>query len=201
MFSQRNEEKYILQFFKNLQGLPQGRFLDIGAYDGKTFSNTHQLALQGWGGVCVEASPSLYQSLHNLYDSNPKIQIVEIGIGMKRGILPFYDFYGDAIGTFDKKHALLWEKKGSCEYEVIPVSVITVKDLLEQVGYDFDFLNLDIEGWSFQVLKLFPFNKFPKLKMICVEFDGKENEVVTFLKTYGYTHLYTSAENVIMVKL
>lgn len=40
MFSQNQEEKYTLEYFKNFKG----RFLDIGAADGVGLSNTRALA-------------------------------------------------------------------------------------------------------------------------------------------------------------
>ena len=39
MYSQNQEEKYILKHFKD----KQGTFLDLGAYDGKELSNTRAL--------------------------------------------------------------------------------------------------------------------------------------------------------------
>ena len=153
MYSQRNEETYILRYFEK----QMGRFLDIGAFDGKTFSNTRQLALNGWGGVCVEPCPSVIGALESLYKDNKKIKIIKKGIGKEKGVLPFYDFYGDAIGTFDKKHALLWEKKAKRKWIELQVPVIAVNDLFEQVGFNFDFINIDTEGWSLEILKLIPF--------------------------------------------
>jgi len=52
MHSQNDEERHILDAFR---GRPEGNFLDIGAYDGITLSNTYCLALKGWSGVCAEA--------------------------------------------------------------------------------------------------------------------------------------------------
>jgi hypothetical protein len=52
MHSQNDEERHILDAFR--EG-PEGNFLDIGAYDRITLSNTYCLALKGWSGVCVEA--------------------------------------------------------------------------------------------------------------------------------------------------
>jgi len=57
MFSQNDEEKHIVRFFRDK--IDKGSFLDIGAYNGKAFSNTHRLALNGWSGVCLEPSPSV----------------------------------------------------------------------------------------------------------------------------------------------
>lgn len=200
MFSQRDEEKYIVKYFKQHGFENHGRFLDIGAYDGVTFSNTRQLALQGWGGVLVEPSPSLTGVLEKLYWNNSKIKIIEVGIGLKRGILPFYDFYGDAVGTFDIAHAKLWTQNGKRKWEKKNVEVITVKDLLSHVGYDFDFINIDAEGWSVDLLSAFKLDRLEKLKMICVEFEHKEKKIETLISEYGFRFLYQTAENMIWIR-
>ena len=200
MFSQRDEEKYIVKYFKQHGLRNHGRFLDIGAWDGITFSNTRQLALQGWGGVLVEPAPSLHGVLEKLYWNNPKIKIIEVGIGLKRGVLPFYDFCGDAVGTFDKKHAKLWEEKGKRKWEKKKIEVITVNDLLSHVGYDFDFINIDAEGWSVDLLGAFDLNKLEKLKMICVEFEHKEKIIEILVSKHGFRLLHQTAENMIWIR-
>jgi len=196
MFSQRDEEKYILRFFKG----GQGRFLDIGAYDGKTFSNTHQLALQGWGGVCIEPSPSVTGPLEKLYWNNNKIKILKVGIGVKRGTFPFYNFYGDAVGTFDIEHAKLWSEKGKRKWIEIQVEVITVDDLFSHIDYNFHFVNIDAEGWSFAILQNLPFDKLTKLKMICVEFDGQSQRILDLTVKYKFRLYHSTAENLLLVR-
>ena len=52
-YSQNLEEEKILEYF----GDYVGSFLDIGCNDCRTFSNTHALALRGWAGVVIDASP------------------------------------------------------------------------------------------------------------------------------------------------
>jgi len=194
MYSQRDEEKYIVKFFKG----KQGRFLDIGAYDGKTFSNTYQLALQNWGGVCVEPSPSLHKPLEDLYGKNEKIKIIKTGVGPKHGIFPFYNFYGDAIGSFDKTHAKLWEEKGKRKWKEMMIEVITVEELFTQIGFDFDFVNIDTEGWSWAILQEFPFAQLEQLKMICIEFDYEPQRIINLVKPFGFRLYYQTAENLIL---
>lgn len=53
-YSQSGEQSIILEFFRDL---PTGHFLDVGAYDGVTYSNTKALEDLGWEGVCVEPNP------------------------------------------------------------------------------------------------------------------------------------------------
>lgn len=58
-FSQNREQRIILDFF----GAHRGTFLDIGANDGVTLSNTRALALLGWSGILVEPAPMAYRKL------------------------------------------------------------------------------------------------------------------------------------------
>jgi len=76
MFSQRDEETYILEHFKG----STGTFLDLGAYDGVMFSNTRQLALNGWCGVCVEPSPTVLPKLLELYKDSDKIKVLPYAV-------------------------------------------------------------------------------------------------------------------------
>ena len=49
IFSQYNEDEIITEFFGNYAGT----FLDVGAYDGISDSNTHALSLKNWRGVYI----------------------------------------------------------------------------------------------------------------------------------------------------
>ena len=194
MYSQRDEELYILNYFKGYTG----RFLDIGAYDGKTFSNTHRLARNQWSGVCVEPSPTAVEALKRLYAKNQRIKVYNVGIGSKRGVMAFYHTK-DAVSTFDADHAELWKQQG-VPYTKIEMKVITLEDLLEQEGYDFDFINTDTEGWDLDILKTVPFNKLPRLKMFCVEFGKHLGEMLEIFERNGFQKYYQTAENLLVVK-
>jgi len=197
MYSQRDEESYIEQFFR---GSKKGRFLDVGAYDGVVFSNTRRLVEHGWSGVLVEPSPSLHSVLEKRYGDNSKFQIVKKGIGLEAGVKPFYNFYGDAVGSFDIDHAHLWEEKGKRKYVELQIEVITWDTLLDGVGIDFDFVNLDAEGWSPSLLYACPFERLPKARMICVEYDQSYRKCLEFLEKKGFRFLHKTAENLLVVK-
>lgn len=63
MYSQHNEEEVILDFFGNAKG----KFLDVGAHDGETHSNTLALAERGWAGVLMEPGHDAYEALWRRY--------------------------------------------------------------------------------------------------------------------------------------
>jgi len=197
MFSQRNEELYIVEFFK---GVYQGRFLDIGAYDGKTFSNTHQLALQGWDGVCIEPSPSVFPALQKRYENNNRIQVRQVAIGDITGKKEFYDSGGDAISSFDVEHVKKWESNGGKNYSKVMVDCLTVDALFADIKYDFDFVNIDTEGLSLYILERLPFVRLYKMKMICIEYDKNLERILKVIKEYEFEKLVITAENVIVVR-
>lgn len=194
MFSQRNEEEYILRFFQNRKG----RFLDLGAYDGKTFSNIRSLALQGWGGVLVEPMPEMHDVLEKLY-TDSRFTVLHVGVGLKDETRTFYNFAGDAIGSFNKAHADLWVDRAR-PYTEVKYKVISIKSLFDEVGWDFEFINIDVEGWSMSVFKKLPFNQLKNLKMICVEFDGNPNKAIQIAETHQFKQYHRTEENIIFTR-
>jgi FkbM family methyltransferase len=64
-YSQNSEQQYILEFFKGQE--TQISFLEVGAYNPFTFSNTRALVELGCNGIYVEPSPSCMQSFKDEY--------------------------------------------------------------------------------------------------------------------------------------
>ncbi len=197
MFSQRDEERYIIKFFKKIKN---GRFLDIGAYDGKTFSTTRQLVLNGWEGIMIEPSPSGFPALEKRYFNNPKVKCLQVAVSHSNGKREFFDSGGDAVSSFDKDHVELWKKKGGVKFKKVMVETVTIKSLFTKLGFFFNFINIDAEGLSWYILERLPYKQLIKLKMICVEFDREAVKVEKFLNDMGFVKLHQTAENIIAVK-
>jgi|SaaInlStandDraft_4_1057021.scaffolds.fasta_scaffold87439_1 FkbM family methyltransferase len=193
MYSQNNEEQFIVNFFENFIG----SFMDIGAYDGKTFSNTHRLAELGWGGVCIEPSPSVFPSLQKLYKDNNKITLCDNAVSSSSGPMTFYDSGGDAISSFDKSHKSKWEQMG-VNFKEVTVNAITTSDVFDKFGFDCDFLNLDVEGTNWQIFSALPLKKLTKLKLICVEHDSHIDQMVRKCSELGFKTIHTNGENIIL---
>ena len=61
-FSQHGQDLFVDNFL--FRGRRNGYFVDVGAYDGVTYSNTCFLERElGWQGVCFEANPRAYAKL------------------------------------------------------------------------------------------------------------------------------------------
>lgn len=196
MYSQWNEEKYITEFFNNFIG----RFLDIGAYNGVTFSNTYKLVKMGWGGVCIEPSISVLPSLKEIHKDNDKIEIIEVAIGQYDGSIKFYDSNGDAVSSCNKDHKIKWETNAKSKFKEIEVDCLSVNSLFNKVGYDFDFINIDVEGDSVKVFSQLPFSKLNKLKLICVEYDNSFNEALKIGLNNGFKEISREHGNLILGK-
>lgn len=204
-YSQNNEQEIILNFFKDFKGT----FLDIGANDGITLSNTHALALNGWNGLCVEASPNAFKMLLGNYLAVPyQIQCINVAIDDYNGEATFYES-GEHLGTGDtallstlnEEELKRWEGSNN-KFTKTHTSVwdfATLQKEVEKIGRSssYDFISIDVEG---NELKILPQMDLKALgcKMICVEFNGKEKEKYDeIIVPQGYSLIHQNAENLI----
>jgi FkbM family methyltransferase len=200
MYSQNDEESHILA------ALPStGVFLDIGAFDGKTFSNTLALAEKGWHGCCVEPSPPVFKSLFELHKNNNNIRCVLAAITPERDskIATFYDSNGDALGTLSTNHVDKWSGYAKFNPFILwTTPLATLLNGLNSIGCsDFDFVNIDVEGSSVDLFKEFvSLYKGTRLKCLCVEHDGRIQECHNLAASLGMHQILMNGENLIYVK-
>lgn len=196
MYSQNDEELHIVG------ALPEsGTFLDIGAYDGKTFSNTLKLVEKGWHGFCVEPSPSIFSRLFELHKNNQNVHCILAAITHEREakIANFYDSNGDAIGTLNTDHVAKWS--GYTKFNPFLLWTTPLWTLLSSLKEDYEFVNIDVEGTSVDLFKEFAtLYKGTRLKCLCVEYDGRVDECMQIAATLGLRHIHTTGENLIFVK-
>jgi len=164
MPSQYGEEFHILDHFKGRKG----RFLDIGAYDGLTYSNTRCLMEEGWSGVCVEPNPLILPYLQDHTERFPLISTLQAAI------LPD-TFQGrprmwitqDATSSFIPEHIETINRHNP-KIKFKPVAVPTLRwhEFLKVYPQPYDFINIDVEGMNWEVLR-----DGPLAEMVCVEMD------------------------------
>ena len=196
MYSQNDEELHIAG------ALPErGTFLDIGAYDGKTFSNTLRLVEKGWTGFCVEPSPSIFNRLFELHKNNTNVCCILAAITHEREakMATFYDSNGDAIGTLSPDHVTKWSSYA--KFSPFQLWTTPLWVLLSSIGEDYEFVNIDVEGTSVDLFKAFAeLYKGTRLKCVCVEYDGRIDECLQIASTLGLRRIHTTGENIIFVK-
>lgn len=174
-----------------------GVFVDIGANDGVTISNTAYLEFEhDWTGVAVEPIPSVFQKLQ----SNRECQVINACITPKSGLQKFLEMVGgaDMLSTLAvnnngltarrlRKNA---KRQGAriVEYEV---ECLTFSSVMEDCGIrEIDFLSVDTEGGELEILQSIDFAKNP-VKVISVENNFYTLEIREFLEKQGFLHLGT----------
>ena len=160
MFRQYDEEEFILSFFKET-----GTFLDIGAYNGVEGSNTRQLALNGWTGVCLEPNPVSYFELRELYAGSPRVVTDSRAVSRIDGWIPFH-LAGQLSTKCDDTYNL--PHMHPHFYVDIQVKSISPATLVSHYDNRFDFISVDAEGSDLEIVK-YGEHLFPKAKLVCFE--------------------------------
>lgn len=200
-FSQNNEQEIILDYFKNQ---PEGCFLDIGANDGQTLSNSRALALSGWSGVCVEPAPDPFQKLETLYDGS-KVLVFECAIGKENGKMPFHIsgthlHKGDSglLSTLEPDEMKRWQ--GTEQFVESEVDVLTWPSFYGGCSVKtFDFISIDAEGLDFFILKEMNLKEMAT-KLVCVEWNSNKMMKSAFhsiFTHFGMRPIHTNFENLI----
>ena len=209
-FSQNKEQAAILDFFEG-EDSKKNKFLDIGANDGISFSNTHALSLLGWRGVCVEPTQVAFLKLQKLYSDNKKIKCINAGVSNKTGIDKIHESLDwetcDAPqGILSTLHPDNKNRFDGMKWAESQIILYTYEDLEKYYGLEtdvFDFINIDVEGHELIVLEQIE-NILKKCRLLCVEKTDDENnnnKIIKKLDEFGFVVMYTSIDNYIAKKI
>lgn len=133
-----------------------------------------------------------------LHASNDRIALVNSAVTAKNGFAEFWDSGGDAISTTDAAHREKWKSGYNANYAKLHVYGITFADLFAQFGTVFDFINLDVEGVSADMFMRLPLQSLEKCRVLCVEHDGKINEIQDYASRFGFSYVFHNGENLIL---
>jgi len=202
-YSQNNEQAAIFRLLGTSGHEKPGTFLDVGAHDGEMFSNTRALAMTGWGGVCVEPSPSVYPKLLELYRDRDDVYTVPWAIGTKSGKVKWFDSGGDGISTTEAAHTRVWSQVAYVETEVKSETWASLFDLY---GYDFEVLSLDTEGTNTELSERLPLRELKRLAVAVVEKDHpsvvpeSRARIIRAFASNGFLIADENAENLIFAR-
>jgi FkbM family methyltransferase len=189
-YSQEGEDIILSKIFSNQK---RGFYVDVGAYHPKKNSTTYKLYKKGWRGINIEPRPISKK----LFDLMRKRDInLQMGVYSKKNTLTYYIFTSYPMNTFDKETAKERIDEGITKLikkEKIPVDTLSnILDKKLPKNISIDYMNIDVEGADFEVLKSNNWIKY-KPKIITIEIIGlgikstlesKENK---FLEEKGYT--------------
>jgi FkbM family methyltransferase len=190
-FTQTDEQPVIL---RELADIPNGKFLDIGAYDGQSLSNTRALALSGWSGTLVEPNPRLFMSLLQMYGQDSRFTLVNAAMSDKSGLARLFldgsnEPYSSSIAPNAKEMFPLTPYPMS-----YLVPTITPRDLTES----FDFISIDTEGFDLEILKAMR-GTLDSTRLICIEYNQERSYDATIeeLRLQGFEQVHKSRENIL----
>lgn len=188
--SQFDQDRYLYQkFFKEKRN---GIFVDIGAHDGVTFSNTYFFEkTMGWTGICIEPIPEVFECLKNARDA----LCIQGCISSHQGTVPFLRIKGDSemlsgiLNNYDPEHLNRVQKEleaygGSAE--IITVLCYDLTTLLLSQGLShIDYMSIDTEGGELEILKSLDFQSI-EVEVIDVENNLGTDRFKDFLEPLGY---------------
>ncbi len=193
-FSQRGQDKYLNEQVFN--GKKNGVFVEVGAHDGISFSNTYFFEKYlNWQGVCVEPNSEIFSKLiKNRQCACEQIVIAEQSDKMLFLKCTGYmlEMYSGLLSSMDPRHMdrifkEMIEYGGSAE--IIVVTCATLNNLFQRHNLTYiDLLSIDIEGGEEKVVKSIDFDAV-EIDVILVENNFNEDKVYNYLLTKGYERI------------
>lgn len=185
-YSQDGQDLFVFDIFKNKTN---GVFVDIGAHDGITLSNTFLLEQNGWNGLCVEPLPKIFEKLI----VNRKCKCVNGAISDKPEkyidfccIDGYSEMLSGILDDYNENHKfriLNESKQHNNVRSKIKVRNYRFNELVNTEKID--YLSIDTEGSEFKILKSIDYNKY-KIKVIGVENNYNDPEIKNFLEGHQF---------------
>jgi FkbM family methyltransferase len=192
-YSQCGQDKFLNEkLFKQKQN---GVFLDIGANDGVTLSNTYFFEKElGWKGICFEP---LSEAFSKLQQSRSSLNINacasnEDKIDYFLSITGYGEMLSGLKSNYDDRHLQRIEdtiKEYGGSKREIEVQCFDINKILKKHNYtEIDFISIDTEGNELEILKAIDFTQI-HVKAITVENNYKDAKMALFLATQNFVKI------------
>ena len=170
-----------------------GVFVDLGCYDGVTYSNTWYMErVLNWTGVCVEPNPEVYPRIASQAGRHSGVQLA---VSDHRGVAPFVAAYmRSSLNASAVDYDFLASQgvsTASVNVELTTPAALLAAHLPRRVPID--YVNIDVEQLEVPILRVWPWEAH------CVTLFNIENEppkgapsqlpqLKALLEPHGYTH-------------
>ena len=151
-YSQFDEDLFLKDFFKDKD---EGIFVDLGAFHPMRYNNTYLLYKKGWKGINIDLNETSIDMFNIVRknDINKCALLNDIG-GIEKTV--YFEHNFSAVNSMTYRKGL--EIKKTMKTEIFK-NIVNTK---------FDFLNIDLEGNDFKVLKTIDF-VIHRPSLICIE--------------------------------
>lgn len=206
--AQFGEDRVLWQVFR---ARPTGYFIEVGAYDGVTLSNTYFLEQMGWCGLLFEPIPELCR---RAAVARPRSRVVNAACSKRGscGTATFTVTQNVPVLSFlqaDQEHIERCKREGAQLVE-IEVPLTSVDDVLSKerrnpapfggpwvphVGWRVDLVSIDTEGCELDVLDGFNLERI-KPRVLVIENDRAAGEgIEPYLAERGYRKFHRQKIN------
>lgn len=203
--SQCGQDKFVNEtFFKDMKN---GVFLDVGAHDGVSLSNTLFFEKErSWSGICIEPMPEIFAQLQQNRSCQCVCGCASPDHNITKDFLRIFgpvEMLSGLVDTFDPQQIPRIEREISIQggsYEIIPVQCYNLNKLLEEAGiYHVDFMSLDTEGGEYDILQNFDFTKCP-VDVITVEDNYKIHDFKSLLESNGFVFVRNLEQDMVFIR-
>ena|ERR1700691_4249257 len=201
-YSQRYQDQFVYETYYKDRSEP-GVFVEVGAYDGVTLSNTLFFEEHlNWTGLCIEPLPDAFAKLKGCR----RVPCVNCAVSDMSGTATFLDVtlpnvektWSGLKANYDERHMQIVRKDNGIirEYKV---EVRRLGDLLDTHGMSrIDYLSIDTEGSEWKIIRGFDFQKYD-VRILSLENNYQDEKIrkhiikagYRFVRTFGgYDELY-----------
>jgi len=199
--SQGGEEILLWNFFDRKR---DGFFIDVGAYDGVTFSNTYFFEAIGWTGILIEPMPDFFDACRTRRPFSRVIHAavsegnrqtptatLHVASGAKASGLETLSFIGDNPSQLERI------ERASGQVRAVTVPCRSLDEILADHLGAIDFVSIDVEGAELDMLHGFDVNRHqPRVLVIEDNSGGEDKRVGLWLQDRGYVERYRREHNV-----
>jgi FkbM family methyltransferase len=169
-----------------------GVFVDVGAHDGETFSNSLFLEEQrGWTGLCIEPNPGVYERLAVRRTAT----CVAVAVGSANGTAEFLAIsgYGEMLSgiraQYESAHLARIERDMAVHGDSATTHQVPVRrldELLREHSLShFDLLCVDVEGAEADVLRSICLSEFG-VRAVILENNFTDGALSRAMKRQGF---------------
>ncbi|MCL5290548.1 MAG: FkbM family methyltransferase [Bacillota bacterium] len=189
-YSQIGQDQFLNESI--FQGKENGFFVDIGAHNGITFSNSYFFERhKNWQGLCIEPMPNIYKLLRE----NRRCICIEGAISFENGVQEFLslaghtEMYSCLLTGSDPRHLERIQRemqRHGGNQQVIQVKTYTLQSILDDHHVkSIDFCSIDTEGNELTVLQSVDWEKVD-IKCLVVENSYQDRAIRDYLETKKY---------------
>lgn len=191
-----------------------GWFVEVGAFDGISFSNTYGLAERGWRGLLVEPIKSYADRCRNVHSGHEAVSVVNVAVGNVDNSVLQLSLAGPLTSgdadTIEEYNNVSWAQR-DLSADRAQVALMRLDTLLRShdVPVGFDVLVVDVEGFENQVFEGFDLDTWRPGLMIWELSDThpdlsahrKEHfELQRCILRAGYSIVYKDGINTVFVR-